>query len=101
VRVLHPIQNYVQSQGGRSLVQCCVAFGYSESHHSLMMRRPSGRAVQLLLRLEAHGDAASAAQLHQFLNARTRRILRNKNAFQGPARPERLPDRMDSCEDGH
>ncbi len=101
VRVLYAIQHHVKPSGRGSLFQGRVALDHAEGKHSLMMRGSASGAVQLLLGFKANRDAARTAQIDQFLNARPGGILGDENALQGPARPKRFPNGMDSCEHGH
>ena len=66
--------------------------GGAEGDHALVLRRRRG-AIQLLARLEAHRDAALAAQIDDFLKARPGRALGDQDPVQRPAGLAALPGR--------
>src|SRR5689334_2058830 len=100
MRVLNSVQDHVQAAAGRRLLQRGVVFGRAESDDALM-RRAIGRAVKLLARLEAHGNAALFAKRDQFLQPRASRAFSDQNPVHRTAGAQGLADGMDSSEREH
>ena len=100
MRVFDSIEDDVQSARGGGFLERHVFFNGSERDHALM-RGGAGSAVERFPRLETQRNPALAAQIDQLLQARTTRTFGDQNAIDGPARPQRFPHGMDSCEDGH
>jgi DNA-binding transcriptional MerR regulator len=90
----------MQATARRGFLECRETLRGAERHDALMPR--AGRsAVQMLARLETNRYAALPAQLDQFLQTRSPGTLDDQHAIERTARPERFPDGMDSCEQGH
>ena len=100
VRIFDAVQDDVQPAARSGLFERRISLRRTKRHDSLM-GGAARRAVQLRARLEAHRDAALAAQLDQLLKARTGGALGHHDAVQGKSGPKCLPDGMDSCERGH
>lgn len=100
VRILDTVENHVQTAAGDSLLECGV-FGGGTDPDDALMRDAARGAIEMVARFEADGDAALAAQVDQFLDAGAGCTLYNEDAIERTARPDRLPDGMDSRERRH
>jgi len=66
-----------------------------------LVLRSTAVAVQLFARLKPHGNLPFAAQLDEFLNARTFRAFRKEDALDRPSCAQGFSDGMDSYQRGH
>ena len=77
-----------------------VAFRAAKGDDTLM-GGGLGSSIHGFTSFESHGDLTFAAKFYDFLEARPSCSFHDQDAVKGTPGPERFPDGMDSCYNGH